>query len=159
MEQARRLGARGVETRVANLTEALSEDLGLFDRVLLDAPCSGLGVLRRHPELLLRRSEGDLGALAATQRRMLDVVAARVRPGGALTYAVCTFERAECEDVVEAFLTTHPEFRLEPPATVAGGVPWERVLEAGGTVRTWPQRDDADAFFAARMRRADTPPE
>jgi 16S rRNA (cytosine967-C5)-methyltransferase len=114
--------------------------------------------LRRHPELLLRRSEGELAALAATQRRMLDVVAARVRPGGALTYAVCTFERAECEDVVGTFLATHPEFRLERPATVPGGVPWERVLDAAGTVRTWPHRDDADAFFAARMRRVEHPP-
>ena len=154
LEQARRLGASGVQTRVANLTEALPEELGVFDRVLLDAPCAGLGVLRRHPELLLRRSEGDLPALAETQRRMLDVVAARVRPGGTLTYAVCTFERAECEDVVTSFLGTHPEFRLERPAAAVGGVPWERVLDAAGSVRTWPHRDDADAFFAARMRRA-----
>jgi 16S rRNA (cytosine967-C5)-methyltransferase len=67
-------------------------------------------------------------------------VAPRLRPGGALTYAVCTFERAECEDVVEAFLARHPDFRLER------------------SLRTWPQRDDADAFYAARFSRLDPAP-
>lgn len=153
-EQARRLGAAGVETCVVDLLAELPATLGLFDRVLLDAPCSGLGVLRRHPEILLRRTEGELAVLAATQRRMLDVLSARVAPGGLLAYAVCTFDRAEGEDVVHAFLAAHPDFHLEPPLETPGGVPWRRLLDGAGFARTWPHRDEADAFFAARLRRA-----
>ncbi len=152
--EARRLGAQGISTRVADLTKDLPSDAGPYDRVLLDAPCAGLGVLRRHPEALLRRTEADLTLLAATQRRMLDVVAPRVAPGGLLVYAVCTFDRVEGEDVIRAFLTTHPQFSLERPEVLAGGVPWDRLIDAAGFMRSWPHRDDADAFFGARLRRA-----
>jgi len=175
-EQCRRLGVKGVTTRVADLTKALAaaggggggagatgDDLdgggeggagGAFDRVLLDAPCAGLGVLRRHPETLLRRTEADLSLLAAMQRRMLDVVAPLVAAGGILVYAVCTFDRVEGEDVVREFLARHPRFKLEPPAQVPGGAAWDRVIGGDGFLRTWPHRDDADAFFAARLRRS-----
>jgi 16S rRNA (cytosine967-C5)-methyltransferase len=122
--------------------------------VLLDAPCSGLGVLRRHPEALQRRAPEDLSVLAAQQRRMLEVVAPLLLPGGFLTYAVCTFDRRECEEVLEAFTREHPAFRLVPPA--AGRIDWERLVVPGGAacaIRTWPDRDDADAFFAARLQR------
>ncbi|HVU50597.1 MAG TPA: methyltransferase domain-containing protein, partial [Polyangia bacterium] len=147
-----RLGVRGVTTTVADLTRPFPEPGARFDRVLLDAPCSGLGVLRRHPEALARRSLDDLPRLAAQQRRMLDTVAPLVAPGGVLAYSVCTFERVECEDVVAAFLGAHPEFRLEPPPP-SERVPWARLTDAAGCVRTWPHRDDADAFFAARLVR------
>ncbi len=152
-EHARRLGVKNLATRVADLTKDLPPTAGPYDRVLLDAPCAGLGVLRRHPEALLRRTEADLSLLAAAQRRMLDVVAARVAPGGILVYAVCTFDRVEGEDVVRAFLSRHPQFRLEPPVQVPGGADWNRVVDNAGFLRTWPQREDADAFFAARFRR------
>lgn len=152
-EQWTRLGVRGVRARAADLTVDLPADTRPYHRVLLDAPCSGLGVLRRHPEVLLRRTEADLAALAATARRMLDVVAAVVAPGGLLTYAVCTFDRAEGEDVVNAFLAAHSDFQIEAPATGSTAVPWARVAAAGDVVRLWPDRDDADAFFAARLRR------
>jgi 16S rRNA (cytosine967-C5)-methyltransferase len=127
-----------------------------YDRVLLDAPCSGLGVLRRHPEALTRRAPQDLPRLAEQQGRMLETLAPLVAPGGVLTYSVCTFERAECEDVVGAFLGAHPEFRVEPPPAAAR-VPWDRLTDGAGFVRTWPHRDDADAFFAARLVRLTAP--
>ncbi|HVZ74357.1 MAG TPA: 16S rRNA (cytosine(967)-C(5))-methyltransferase RsmB [Polyangia bacterium] len=147
-----RLGVTGVETATADLTRAWADPAARFDRVLLDAPCSGLGVLRRHPETLLRRGPDDLPRLAAQQRRMLDVVAPLVAPGGTLTYSVCTFERTEGEDVVATFLAAHPEFRVAPPEP--GRVPWARLVDRAGFVRTWPHRDDADAFFAARLARS-----
>jgi 16S rRNA (cytosine967-C5)-methyltransferase len=150
-----RLGVRNVTTSVADLTRPFPEPAARFDRVLLDAPCSGLGVLRRHPEALARRAPEDLPRLAGQQRRMLDTVAPLVAPGGVLVYSVCTFERAECEDVVAAFLAGHAEFRLEPPAPAR--VPWARLADAAGHVRTWPHRDDADAFFAARLVRLAPP--
>ncbi|HEX3696445.1 MAG TPA: 16S rRNA (cytosine(967)-C(5))-methyltransferase RsmB [Polyangia bacterium] len=138
LDEARRLFARlgvgGVTTRAADLTEPWTGERG-YDRVLLDAPCSGLGVLRRHPEALARRQPDELTALAEIQARLLDTVAPLVRAGGTLTYSVCTFERAEGDDVVARFLERHPAFRLDEPA-----------------IRTWPHRDDADAFFAVRLR-------
>jgi 16S rRNA (cytosine967-C5)-methyltransferase len=152
-----RLGVQGLRTRAVDLTRDLPPDCGPYDRVLLDAPCAGLGVLRRHPETLLRRTEADLALLAAMQQRMLDVVAPAVVPGGLLVYAVCTFDRMEGEDVVAAFLTTHPEFTVERPVESGSGVPWDRIIDGMGFMRTWPHRDGADAFFAARMRRARIP--
>ncbi len=153
-----RLGLGSAPARAVDLMKPLAETAGQFDRVLLDAPCSGLGVLRRHPEALLRRTPADLAALAAAQRRMLATVAAVVRPGGLLVYAVCTFDRAECEDVVLAFRRDHPRFRVEPATAAAGRVPWPRLMLAdgplAGAIRTWPQRDDADGFFAVRLRAA-----
>jgi 16S rRNA (cytosine967-C5)-methyltransferase len=151
-----RLGVRGVTTTVADLTKPFPDASARFDRVLLDAPCSGLGVLRRHPEALARRGPDDLPRLAAQQRRMLDTLAPLVAPGGVLTYSVCTFERVECEDVVSSFLATHAGFRLEAPPP-SERVPWARLADAAGHVRTWPHRDDADAFFAARLVRLPSP--
>jgi 16S rRNA (cytosine967-C5)-methyltransferase len=152
-----RLGLGPLRPVVADLTRPLPAAAAGYDRVLLDAPCSGLGVLRRHPEALLRRTPADLAALAAAQRRMLDALSAAVRPGGLLVYAVCTFDRAECEEVVTGFLGEHPGFAVEPAAAAGGRVPWERLAIGGGplagAIRTWPQRDDADGFFAVRLRR------
>ena len=89
-----RLGLPAARALVADLTQPLADPSLRYDRVLLDAPCSGLGVLRRHPEALLRRSPADLAALASAQQRMLRALAPAVRPGGLLVYAVCTFDRA-----------------------------------------------------------------
>jgi len=146
-----RLGVRGVTTLAADLTRPLPDQTPRYHRILLDAPCSGLGVLRRHPEALVRRAPGDLETLAAQQRQMLDALAPLVLPGGALTYSVCTFDRDECEDVVAAFLAGHPAFRVEAPTP--GRVPWDRLAGPGGWVRTWPHRDDADGFFGVKLRR------
>jgi 16S rRNA (cytosine967-C5)-methyltransferase len=150
----RRLGLAGASPVVADLTAPLADQTPRYHRILLDAPCSGLGVLRRHPETLLRRQPADLDALAERQLRMLSIVAPALLPGGLLTYAVCTFERRECEAVVAAFLRAHPRFAIEPAATAGGGVPWARLADATGAIRTWPQRDDADGFFAVRLRLA-----
>jgi len=149
-----RLGLTGAAFTVADLTKPLVDPSPRYDRILLDAPCSGLGVLRRHPEALARRTPADLEALAAQQLRMLSVVAPALRPGGLLVYAVCTFERRECEDVVAAFLRAHPRFAIENAAMAGGRVPWARLVDATGALRTWPQRDGADGFFAVRLRLA-----
>jgi 16S rRNA (cytosine967-C5)-methyltransferase len=157
-ELGRRLGARGLTTIAADLTRPWADPARRYHRVLLDAPCSGLGVLRRHPEALARRAPADLAPLAATQSRMLETVAPLVLPGGSLTYSVCTFDRQECEAVIEAFLRSHPMFRIEQASERAGASPvassiaWGALTDARGFVRTWPHRHDADAFFAVRLR-------
>jgi 16S rRNA (cytosine967-C5)-methyltransferase len=149
-----RLGLTGATLAAADLTKPLGDSSARYDRILLDAPCSGLGVLRRHPESIGRRAPGDLETLAAQQLRMLSIVAPALRPGGLLVYAVCTFERRECEDVVAAFLRAHPRFALEAAPAAGGRVPWARLTDAAGAVRTWPHRDGADGFFAVRLRLA-----
>ena len=150
----RRLGLGGATFAKADLTKPLADRTPRYHRILLDAPCSGLGVLRRHPETLLRRSADDLPPLAAQQLSMLTAVAPALLPGGVLTYAVCTFARRECDDVVAAFLATHPGFAREAAAAAGGRVPWARLADVSGAVRTWPHRDGADAFFAVRLRAA-----
>jgi 16S rRNA (cytosine967-C5)-methyltransferase len=153
-ELGRRLGVQGLDTFAADLTGAWPADRAArYHRVLLDAPCAGLGVLRRHPEALSRRAPEDLGVMAEQQARMLKVLAPLVLPGGSLTYSVCTFDRQECEAVVEDFLRSHPRFRVEAPQ--GGSIAWAALTDPAGFVRTWPQRHDADAFFAVRLRAGD----
>ena len=162
-ESAARLGIGGVTPRHVDLTRvagAAWTAAGLaetYDAVLLDAPCTGLGVLRRHPEAKARLREDDVGRMAVLQASLLDAVAPHVRPGGVLVYSVCTFTREEGPAQIEAFLARQPGFVLEPPPAVAGeGAPAWSELEATpgpGIARTWPHRHEADAFFMARMRR------
>jgi 16S rRNA (cytosine967-C5)-methyltransferase len=149
-----RLGLTGATFAAVDLARPLADPTPRYHRVLLDAPCSGLGVLRRHPEALARRVPADLEALAAQQLRMLAAVAPALLPGGVLVYAVCTFERRECEDVIAAFLRAHPKFAIESATEAGGRVPWARLMDAAGAVRTWPHRDGADGFFAVRLRLA-----
>ncbi len=147
--EATRLGLASVHTAVADARRPPVR--GWFDVVLVDAPCSGLGTLRRHPELRWRRRPEDLLRFAALQRELLAAVAPLVRPGGVLVYAVCTPARAETDDVVAAFLAAEPRFVLEPagPSLPAAAAP---LVTPGGALRTWPHRHDLDAFFAVRLR-------
>jgi 16S rRNA (cytosine967-C5)-methyltransferase len=123
-----------------------------FDRVLLDAPCTGLGVVRRHPEIRWRRTPEAVAEMAGVQARALRASATAVRPGGLLVYSVCSVMPAEGPAVVDAFLAEHPEFTLEPPPS--GDVDWTPVLD-GACVRTWPHRHGMDGFFATRLRRTE----
>ena len=119
-----------------------------FDCVLLDAPCSGLGTLRRDPDIRWRRTEDSLAPLATTQVEMLNRTADVVRPGGRLVYSTCSSEPDEDEEVVDRFLTTHPEFVRGPEL-----IPFELepFRTAEGDFRTFPFRDQLEAFFAAML--------
>jgi 16S rRNA (cytosine967-C5)-methyltransferase len=118
------------------------------DRALVDAPCSELGALRRGPDLRWRLEPAAFAPLPALQLGILEAAAARVRAGGRLVYATCTFRREEDEEVAAAFEAAHPQWRRIAPA--ADGA----VVTPGGFVRTWPHRDGADGFFAAVWQRA-----
>ncbi len=147
---AARLGVSGIRTVVGSLADVGGALAPAYDLVVVDAPCSGLGVIRRHPEAKVRVTPAAIAGLVATQAALLDQAAPRVAPGGALVYAVCTFTRAEGPAQLAAFLARHPDFVLEPPplpAEVSAA-----VLDQGA-VRTWPHRHDADGFFVARLRR------
>ncbi len=147
--------------RVRENAERVGERLGLVaadalfppfrpvDVVLLDAPCTGTGTFRRHPDGRWRVRPDDLAALAALQREMLAEAAALVRPGGWLVYSTCSLEPEENQDQVSAFLGAHPEFVLDPPA----GAVDDWLLDMRGELRVLPQRTGVDGAFAARMRR------
>ena len=122
-----------------------------FDCVLLDVPCSGLGVLRRDPDLKWSRREQDLPRLAADQVRMLRSAAELVRPGGRLVYATCSSEPDENTGPVDAFLSQDPRFTLHA-ADPSKGIP-AALLDAQGRLVTLPFRHELDAFFAAILVR------
>ena len=127
----------------------------VFDRVLVDAPCSGLGTIRRDPDIRWRRSEADLAPLAADQVALLRRAADAVRPGGRLVYATCSSEPEENERVVDAFLRGHPAFepldlrRDHHPAIAP-------MLDEHGRLRTLPFAHGLEAFFAAALVRRGT---
>ena len=124
---------------------------GKFDRVLVDAPCSGFGTLRRNPDLKWRQSETSIGELTAKQQRILTAAAALVKPGGRLVYATCSFLRAENQDVIAAFLAAHAGFKLVPARDVLAqaGIP----LDTGDYLQLYPHVHGCDGFFAAVLER------
>jgi 16S rRNA (cytosine967-C5)-methyltransferase len=131
----------------ADAAELLPFDRG-FDCVLLDAPCSGLGTLRRDPDIRWRRTEASLPALAATQVAMLRRVAEVVEPGGRLIYATCSSEPEENEEVVARFLSERRDFTTAPVRLPAG---IRQLIGADGHFRTFPFRDQLEPFFAAML--------
>jgi 16S rRNA (cytosine967-C5)-methyltransferase len=121
----------------------------LFDRVLVDAPCSGLGTLRRDPDIKWRRTEADLIPLAEDELTLLGRAAGVVRPGGRLVYATCSSEPEENERVVDAFLAAHRQCSLHDLR--ADGLLPDEVVDARGMMRTAPFAHGLEAFFAAAV--------
>ncbi len=121
----------------------------VFDRVLVDAPCSGLGTLRSDPDIRWRHAPEDLRPLAARQLTLLTQAAAAVRPGGRIVYATCSSEPEENEEVIGLFQRTHPDFTVVAP-TEPRLVPF---IDTAGHFRTFPFRDGLQAFYAAALHR------
>ena len=150
----RRLGLSAVRTLERDVTRPL-QDLPVsagFDRVLVDAPCSGLGTLRRNPDARWRIGPEDPARLAEIQRAILRNAAATLRPGGVLVYSTCTLLPEENEAIVEAFLRESKSFRRAEPARLAAEL--APVLDTEGNLRCLPHRHDSDGFFAARLEHA-----
>jgi 16S rRNA (cytosine967-C5)-methyltransferase len=146
-----RLGISMVERTVGDLTE-ISDGLGLFDRVLLDAPCTAMGVLRRHPEGKWRLLEEDLDRLAHVQMDLLEKAADLVKPGGALVYSVCTFSEEEGPGLIRRFLKKCPEYSIEDPRKGKKAA-WHAIVNADGLLSCWPDQREVDGFFAVLLRR------
>ena len=149
----RALAAVVARWRVSNVRIVGADGLRLpfragFAGVLLDAPCSGLGTLSRHPDIRWRARETELPKHARLQAALLESLAAVVARGGLLVYAVCSVEPEETEEVVRPFLEAHPDFTHIP----APG--WARPFVEGPYLRTDPERHGGDAFFAASLLRA-----
>ena len=127
-----------------------------FDRVLVDAPCSGLGTIRRDPDIKWRRTATDLQEFAVTQHDLLSRAARVVRPGGRLVYATCSSEPEENEHVVARFLAGHPEFRrLDSRSEVDPAL--YPLFDADGCLHTVPATHELEAFFAAALVRGTSP--
>ncbi len=129
-----------------------SKKFGLFDRILLDAPCSGLGILRRNPDIKWNTSEKDLQRHKEKQLKFMDNLSILVKPSGFLVYAVCSNEPEENEEVVKGFLSLHPEFVLDNRS----GELSERavnLITQRGYLKTSPYPDRMDGFFAAGFTR------
>lgn len=150
---ARRLGLSNVRGILADATRPLAAELTgpPFDRVLVDAPCSGLGTLRRNPDLRWRLRPEDPERLAEVQRAILVHVAPRLRPGGVLVYSTCTLTREENDGVVESFLAAVPGFRRTGRAELPPRL--QALVDDEGALRLFPHRHDTDGFFAVRFER------
>jgi 16S rRNA (cytosine967-C5)-methyltransferase len=119
---------------------------GKIDRVLVDAPCSGLGTLRRNPDLKWRQNEQSVAELTVKQAAILDAAAKLVRPGGRVVYATCSLLTAENDAIIESFLARHPEFTLTPASTVLAK---HGIAIEGDLLRLLPHQHHTDGFFAA----------
>jgi 16S rRNA (cytosine967-C5)-methyltransferase len=124
----------------------------LFDCVVVDAPCSGLGTLRRDPDIRWRRQEADLSEFARSQLAMLGHAAAAVAPGGRLVYATCSSEPEENEDVAAAFLREWPQFAAIGAGDAHPALPAD-VVDERDHLRTRPDRHGLEAFFGAVFER------
>jgi 16S rRNA (cytosine967-C5)-methyltransferase len=144
-----RLGITNVTFQTA---DARTFETGAADRVLVDAPCSGLGTLRKKPDIKWKRQPEDIVKLALLQREILDNAAGLVRPGGVLVYSTCTTEPEENQRQVESFLGRHPDFCVED----AGGFVAKSVVTPEGYIETLPHRHHIDGSFAARLRKQET---
>jgi 16S rRNA (cytosine967-C5)-methyltransferase len=159
VENADRLGVSVIKGLALDATRPLPfGPAPLFDRILVDAPCTGLGTLHRNPEAKWRRKEDDPRRRQRLQLDLLQNVSSHLKPGGVLVYSTCTLTVEENDRVVESFLGKNADFVIEnlhsvfPPS-------WHRLLDEKGYYRTYPsalivdERYRMDGFFAARMRK------
>lgn len=147
-ENSRKLGLRIIQTRRADAAKFRTRELA--DRILIDAPCSGLGVIGRKADLRWAKSANEISQLAELQSAIISNAASLVRPAGVLVYSTCTVEPAENEDVIKAFLDQHEDFKLLPPP----GDFDPKLFTCQGYLRTWPHRHRMAGGFAAALRRA-----
>lgn len=163
-QTAQRLGAAIIKTKQTDAAKPLEFEENSFDAILCDSPCSGLGVLRRTPDIKWRIKEGDLTELAGRQKRLLDNLARYLKKGGRLVYSVCTLEPEETEEVIKGFFACNPGFVIENAANFLP-TPCKGLVDSKGFLMTLPHRDGGGyspvgvipppcgGFFAARLKK------
>jgi len=153
-QTANRLGIAIIETVVSDALELPDKNLGTFDRILLDAPCTGFGVIRRKPDLKWNKSEKDIQDISAIQYKLLERVSSMLAPGGVMVYSTCTMEPEENQLLVEKFVAEHPSFELDRtlgedlPDTVTA-----KLDASKGYIQLLPHHFQSDGFFIARLKR------
>lgn len=151
-EEAERLGIECISETVVLDIETMKpfSDTAIFDKILVDAPCSGLGVIRRNPDIKWNRSVSMIAGLGARQRRFLEYASRYLKTGGVMVYAVCSMEPEETDAVIESFLHDHPEYGvdkgIENRRTCLQG-----LIDPSGCFRTFPHKSGMDGFFAVRL--------
>ena len=143
-----RLGLRNVRIQVG---DALTHEAKPVDRILLDAPCSGLGVLAKKPDMKWKRDTTDISHLVRLQEQLLENAARLLRPGGVLVYSTCTIEPEENQGMIASFRERHPEFHLEDARNFVSA----DLVSPEGYVMTYPHRHGMDGSFAARLVRGE----
>jgi 16S rRNA (cytosine967-C5)-methyltransferase len=119
------------------------------DRVLLDAPCSGLGTLHRRPDIRWRVTPATVQELSVLQRELLERASTWVKPGGTLVYATCTLHPQENEDVIQPFLAHHSCWEIEPPPPDS---PFSAFATPQGCIKVWPHQYQMDGFFMVQLK-------
>jgi 16S rRNA (cytosine967-C5)-methyltransferase len=151
--EMKRLGVSIVTTQQTDVVKnTAANSIGVFDRILLDAPCSGIGVLRRNPDAKWSRNEEMLTRYSRQQFELLDNIVSLVKPNGVLVYAVCSTESEENEVVINKFLSDHENFQLDKSSKLSMGSE-ENLFCHDGILKTFPHQHHMDGFFAARLRR------
>lgn len=149
-KESKRLGITIIETSIADLTEELPNLLkDKFDHVLVDAPCSGLGTLRRNPEIKWHFTAADFLDLNKTQQTILQNASVAVKNGGRLIYSTCSLAPQENENIVSKFLKQNPDFSISPPPEAISS----QLIDSDKYFRTFPHLHNMDGFFAAILKR------
>ncbi|MDZ7292893.1 MAG: RsmB/NOP family class I SAM-dependent RNA methyltransferase [candidate division KSB1 bacterium] len=152
-KRARRAGIHNIRVQLLQPDEVPIPHLGQMDAILIDAPCSGTGVLRRNPDAKWKISPAKVQEMADKQNQILRHYAALLKPGGRLVYATCSLLMEENEEVVQFFLTTHPDFKSADAAAILQRYQLASLAN-GGAVYLFPHRHGTDGFFATVLERA-----
>ena len=151
-DNCKRLGVNNVETRQIDSTKSDLSFLSDADAVLIDAPCSGFGTIRRHPDIRWNKTKDQLNALNKLQYSLLENAAPHIRMGGILVYSTCTIEKAENEDIIKRFLKNYPMFKVQHVSRFLPDVPQSGFTQ-DGFLQTFPHEHGVDGTFAARLVR------
>jgi 16S rRNA (cytosine967-C5)-methyltransferase len=151
-EAASRLGLNIIKAEIFDATGVDNEKINKADRVLVDAPCTGLGIIRRKPDIKWARNQADRTEIVKLQKKILDASSKYVKPGGLLVYSTCTIEPEENEEVVKEFLRNNSEFEA---VDITGMLPEKlrKPTAAEGYVQLYPNVDGVDGFFISKMMR------
>ncbi|MFG6097452.1 16S rRNA (cytosine(967)-C(5))-methyltransferase [Leptothoe sp. ISB3NOV94-8A] len=148
-QNAKRLQLNSIETVMGDSREH-PEFKGIADRVLLDVPCSGLGTLHRHADARWRQTPNSIAGLTTLQRELLEAAVDWVKPDGVLVYSTCTLHPDENQNLIQTFLSDHPDWQIDPPEDDSPVAPF---VTNQGWAMVWPHKQDMDGFFMVRMRR------
>jgi 16S rRNA (cytosine967-C5)-methyltransferase len=148
-QNAQRLGLHSIQIYTGD-SRNLPQFYNTGDRVLLDAPCSGLGTLHRHADARWRQTPASVEELSILQAELLTHTSQFVKPGGVLVYATCTLHPAENENVISRFLSENPHWQIQPPSL---DFPYNSEFTAPGWLKVWPHRQNMDGFFMVRLRK------
>lgn len=148
-QNAKRLQLTSIETVMGDSREH-SAFKGIADRVLLDVPCSGLGTLHRHADARWRQTPESIVGLTTLQRELLDAAVAWVKPNGVMVYSTCTLHPDENQNLIQSFLSDHPDWQIQSPTKESPVAPF--VTEQGWAT-VWPHKQNMDGFFMVKLRR------